>query len=256
VPDELIGRTATPKGGLFILAPFSNRIRAGRLQFRGERHALEPHPDSAPDASHGYANRLPWRVVRQARESVELALDDWGGRWPWRLALEQRIGLVDGALEMRLAAVSRDARPMPIGLGFHPFFSRTGGQRLKVRAERVRATHADTRPTTSAPLDGPLDASLDPWAMGRYLEGWDGKAEITLPTLDAAVTMTADPSSLPYLLTFTPPGRPVVCVEPVSHLTGAMELADAAAEAQGVRVLAPGGRLEVELRLAPRLTLA
>jgi hypothetical protein len=48
----------------------------------------------------------------------------------------------------------------------------------------------------------------------------------------------------------------VVCVEPVSHLTGAMELADAAAAAQGVRVLASGERFEVQLRLAPRLTLA
>ncbi|HET6469241.1 MAG TPA: hypothetical protein VFG43_12780 [Geminicoccaceae bacterium] len=253
VPDELIGRTVTPKGGMFVLAPFSNRIRAGAFDFRGRARPLEPHPEAVPHAQHGYANRLPWRVVRHEPAAVTLALDGLGAAWPWPVRMEQVIALERGALVATLACENLASEPMPFGAGFHPFFTRTGGQRLAVAARRVWQTDPDTRPLASEATAPPLDASLDPLTIGRFLGEWDGRASVTFPSLGAAVAIEADPTLLPWLLLFCPPGRPIVCVEPVSHLTGAFELPEPEARAQGMRVLEPGERFDAALRLVPLL---
>lgn len=259
VPDELIGRTSTPKGGLFVLAPFSNRIEGARLPFRGRTHAIEPNPEVGTDAQHGYASRCAWTIAAAASDEVELVLPSFGEAWPWRLRLAQRIAIRDGALEMTLGAVSEDAEPMPIGLGFHPFFTRTGGQVLRVNARDGYTTDRFSRPLerrdTGAAAERPLVAELDPLGIGRFLGGWGGSAAVEFPSLGAAVHIQADPTLLPYLLLFCPERRPFVCVEPVSHLSGAFELPEPEASAQGLRILGPGERIEASLRLTPVLEL-
>ncbi len=49
-------------------------------------------------------------------------------------------------------------------------------------------------------------------------------------------------SSLPYLVVFTPPARDYFCVEPVSHVSNAIHMADPAAH--GLVALAAGDTLE------------
>jgi aldose 1-epimerase len=257
LPDEELSRTAMPKGGLFVLAPFSNRIPAGAIDWRGRRHALAPHPEVAPEALHGYANRLPFVVASQEQDRVHLVLDGLGAAWPWRLRVEQTIAIEDSGLAMSLALVSEDAEPQPVGLGFHPFFLRTGGQTLTLAAADRYDTDPLTRPTlrhaTGATAEHPLEVGLDPLTIGRFLGDWDGRARLSFPSLGAALLIEADPAVLPYVLLFCPPDRPFVCAEPVSHLTGAFELDEGAAAAQGLRVLEPGARLEARLRLVPVL---
>jgi aldose 1-epimerase len=257
LPDELIGRTLTPKGGLFVLAPYSNKLRAGRLLFGGSRHAFGPHPESAPDGSHGYAARLPWEVVHQERERVRLALDGIGDNWPWRVQMEQELALEAGALSLRLVCRNADRRAMPCGGGFHPFFARTGGQTLSVAAATRWRTDPDTRPLvpieTGGSADAPLEIALDPLTSDRFFGDWAGNATLHFPTLDAAMRLATDPVTLPYLLLFCPPGRPLVCVEPVSHLTGAFELPEEQAIEQGMRIIAPGQAFEATLQLTPIL---
>src|SRR5262245_5029783 len=35
-----------PKGGIYPLIPYSNRIKHGTLRFQGKRYDLPPHPDA------------------------------------------------------------------------------------------------------------------------------------------------------------------------------------------------------------------
>ena len=55
------------------------------------------------------------------------------------------------------------------------------------------------------------------------------------------------PASLPYLVVYTPPERDYFCVEPVSHVSNAIHMAEPAAH--GLVALAPGATLEASLRL-------
>lgn len=254
VPDELIAMTPTPKGGSFILAPFSNRLRQGRFHFRGTSHRFEAHPDAGGEGQHGYASRRGWQVAEHAGSRAVLTLTVTDDGWPWPLELRQEFELRDGALWQSLSVTSLAKEPSPIGLGFHPFFTRSGGNRLEIAARRLYETDRDTRPTTSSrSLEGRQDIALDPLTIGRFLGEWDGSYRITFPSLNAALRVETDASLLPYVLLFCPPGRPIVCAEPVSHLSGAFELPEAEALGQGMRILEPGAALTIAMIMIPEL---
>ncbi|MFN7394855.1 MAG: aldose 1-epimerase, partial [bacterium] len=54
-------------------------------------------------------------------------------------------------------------------------------------------------------------------------------------------------SSLSYLVVFTPQTRPYYCVEPVSHLSNAIHMADPLAH--GLRSVPPGAPVDAWMRL-------
>src|SRR6516164_3201905 len=61
-PDlsELIGRPT--RGGIPILFPFPNRMRAGRFSFAGRTYQLPCNDSTKANAIHGFSPRLPWQV--------------------------------------------------------------------------------------------------------------------------------------------------------------------------------------------------
>ena len=61
--------------------------------------------------------------------------------------------------------------------------------------------------------------------------------------------MTAEPP-LDFLVVYTPPGRPFFCVEPVSHVTDAFNLAAAERGDTGARALERGETLRAVVRLS------
>src|SRR3954452_16426816 len=58
-PDALLH---WPRGGIYPLLPYGNRIRNARLVFRGRVHDLPARPDAARHTLHGPAHRAPWHV--------------------------------------------------------------------------------------------------------------------------------------------------------------------------------------------------
>jgi len=60
--------------------------------------------------------------------------------------------------------------------------------------------------------------------------------------------MTAEPP-LDFLVVYTPPARSFLCVEPVSHMTDAFNLAAAGRTDTGCRILAPGEALRAAVTL-------
>jgi aldose 1-epimerase len=64
----------------------------------------------------------------------------------------------------------------------------------------------------------------------------------------ARLTMTATPP-LDCLVVFTPPRRPFFCVEPVSHVTDAFNLAAAGRADTGMRVLEHGATLQAAVTM-------
>jgi len=66
----------------------------------------------------------------------------------------------------------------------------------------------------------------DAVALDNCCVGWSGRATIDWPEDGTRLAMTAEPP-LDCLVVFTPTGRPFFCVEPVSHVTDAFNLAAA-----------------------------
>jgi aldose 1-epimerase len=104
--------------------------------------------------------------------------------------------------------------------------------------------------------EGALDLArglfADRVALDNVYTGWDGRATIEWPERRAKLEMTSR-GPLGFLVLFTPAGEDFLCVEPVSHCTDALNMAAAGATDTGLRVLAPGQRLEARVRFVPQL---
>jgi aldose 1-epimerase len=69
--------------------------------------------------------------------------------------------------------------------------------------------------------------------------GWSRRALVEWPERGARLIMRAQ-APLDFLVIYTPPGRDFFCVEPVSHVTDAVNLAAAGRADTGLLTLGPG----------------
>ena len=82
-----------------------------------------------------------------------------------------------------------------------------------------------------------IDGEVRHLDFDNCFEGWRGAANLRDEKLALKLT-----SSLPYVVVFTPPARDYFCVEPVSHVSNAIQMGDPAAH--GLVALAAGDTLE------------
>ncbi len=105
-----------------VLAPWPNRIDAGRYEFDGvTAHAALDEPDRN-NAIHGLVRWRPFRLVEAAPASVrlDLVLHPEPG-YPFDLGFQVDYELVDDGLIVRSEATNFGDRPAPFGLGFHDY---------------------------------------------------------------------------------------------------------------------------------------
>lgn len=239
-----------PKAGAYPLIPYSNRIASARLAFGGEVHALPPHPLDLPNTLHGIAQALPWDVVAHSGDAVELALGYDGEHWPWPFDAQLGFRIEQRTLHVRMSVRNAGGRPMPAGLGWHPFFAAEPG--ATIRFEAGRRWILDTRfVPTGASQAGTQPAMLDArdWSDGDcavYASDWRGDAIVERP--NGRVRLRAG-EPLTHLVAYVPRGAPYLCVEPVSHVANGFNLAAAGVEDTGTHVLEPGATLDAHASL-------
>ena len=98
----------------------------------GRRHfGSPPIIQSEPLPIHGDAWLGTWKVDRISNQSIEshYAHDGRTG-YPFSYRVCQKIELTDSELTISLKLFNTDLRPMPAGLGIHPYFRRPAGTRL------------------------------------------------------------------------------------------------------------------------------
>ena len=200
-----------------------------------------------PHSLHGLGWQRPWTVLDAQERSARLIHGhDGGPGWPWCYSAEQRVRIDESGLRIVLTLTNEDQRPMPAGLGLHPYFPLDTATRLTFRSGQVWLADWTMIPTEAAPADhfgdwsksatvsesAPIDNSYD---------AWDGKARIDHPTAPAT-WIEAEGAAALHL--FIPPGAGFFCVEPVSHLPDALNRPGFAMD-----VLAPGETMRLALRI-------
>lgn len=224
-----------PKGGAYPLMPFHNRIPQGCFTWHGQEVQLPLHPHE-PCTVHGHAHQHPWQVTAATTATAELVFaDDGQGAWPWAFQAQQEFTLRPGGLTMALSITNLSGRPMPAGLGWHPFFGKADAIAVDAAREWVMGT--DLLPTGgwTAPQPG---------AVTRYLSNWSEVRMRVASGLDLHLRATAP---LSHLVIHDPDG-PYSCVEPVSHLANAMNLRPERVS-DGLAELAPGKSLSAQVEL-------
>jgi aldose 1-epimerase len=249
-----------------VLAPWPNRLDAGRYRF-GERDALaaldEPERNSA---IHGLVRWLPFRTSSRSDAAVELScvLHPQPG-YPWSLDLRIGYQLADDGLAVSFRARNRSNAPAPFGIGFHPYLT-TGmpidGTLLRIPAERRLLTDDRGLPTGSEPVAGTAFDFTTPKAVGTMqldtcytdlMRDPDGNArvEIVTPQGDRGVTLWADGSFRSVMVytgdTVEPASRRrrSVAVEPMTCPPNALRTGS------DVITIAPGAAVEGRWGLQP-----
>jgi aldose 1-epimerase len=118
-----------------------------------------------------------------------------------------------------------ESRPVPAGLGLHPFFTRDADTELACRVEGVWRADADVLPIDriAVPPEWSFADSrpLDDVVLDNCFDGWDGRAAIRWPRRGLGLTLEAT-EPFRHLVIYVPKGRPHFCVEPASHANGAV----------------------------------
>ena len=230
------------RSACYPLAPYSNRLGYRRFRWLGQDHTTQPNFDDNPHSVHGVAWQRPWHVVSHSAQEAELRYTHTPDHhWPFAFEVRQRFVLGADALELHLAFTNRAAHTQPVGLGWHPYFPKRPHSRLHVELTDRWENDASGLPTRRVPQPG-IDGDVAHLGFDNCFEGWRGAARLRDDKLSMRLS-----SSLPYLVVYTPAGSPYYCVEPVSHVSNAIHMADPAAH--GLRTLAAGATFDAWMKL-------
>ncbi len=116
------GATPPPRC-YFPLVPFSNRIENGEFRFAGARIRMRGNVAGTPHTMHGHGWHAVWQIRASSASECSLSYERAAdGEWPWHYAAMQTFAIAGDAVRVTLSVRNLGGRPMPCGLGFHPFF--------------------------------------------------------------------------------------------------------------------------------------
>jgi galactose mutarotase-like enzyme len=218
------------RGGIPVLFPIAGKLPGDTYPVGRQAYSM---------TQHGFARRLPWAVRQAEREMLVLGLsstEETLRQFPWRFDAQLTLSLDGPQLTLDFDVENRDERPLPVHLGFHPYFHVLD----KAKAAASVATDAtkawDNRQGKVVPFTG-LDLTAP---------------EVDLHLLDHSETGTTlhrglgrRPVKLTWSLEFqrmvvwTLQGKDFVCVEPWTASAGAL------ATGEGLIHVAPGERFSL-----------
>lgn len=140
--------------------PYSGPIFGDEFAFADAWHPPARNVTEEPSATHGEGWIRSWRIQSRTQSAVALVVDykpesrSFPFAWQGRLAFT----LSADGLDVALTLTCRDHRPMPAGIGFHPYFPEPPGTRLKFFATGVWPPDA---PEAVELRCEPLPAGLD-----------------------------------------------------------------------------------------------
>ncbi|MDR6291960.1 MULTISPECIES: aldose 1-epimerase [Inquilinus] len=241
--------------GNFPLTPFSNRIREGRFRFQGREVALPLNTAAERHQLHGYGWQRPWRVLEQSATHCAIGYDHAADAWPFPYHARQDFTLSEAGLDLAISVENTGDTAMPAGLGQHLYFPRTPATTVTAGITGMWANDAEVMPLelVEPPPGKDLRRGFRPEDVrtDNTFTDWDRRAVIEWPERRAWIAIEAE-APLDFLVCYAP-DDPYVCVEPVSNITDAFNLAEAGRTDTGTTVLQPGEVLRGVIRLRPEV---
>jgi aldose 1-epimerase len=236
------------RSGIPFLAPWGNRLDQQAFWANGKKYAFDMAFGNVRGAIpiHGLISFSPWRVTEVKADAqsarVTSKLEFWKypdlmAQWPFAHEYEMTYILSNGELEVRIAVTNLSVEPMPLAIGFHPFFripdvprndwvGRIPARRRVVTDSRMIPTGQYKPMDLADPFllenrtldDGFVDLDRDADGRARFSIASSGKTVEVLfgPKWQAAVVWEPNDAK----------GQPqeFICFEPMTGITDAVNL--------------------------------
>ncbi|HEX4278051.1 MAG TPA: aldose 1-epimerase [Bryobacteraceae bacterium] len=248
--------------GIPFLAPWANRMPDG---FYGNGKHYRFNPDSSSlrlDQNgipiHGMLTSSPlWEVIDFGADSasayVTSRLEFWRhpdllANWPFAHEYEMTYRLAEGSLEISVAVTNLSSEPMPMAVGFHPYFQLHGVAIESAYAQIPVRSHVETDSrlaatgaTTAVSFTNPVSLRDHRFDDGftDLLRGDDGRAVFSVEGDGKKIEVAFGPR-YSVAIVYAPPGQNYICFEPMSAITNGINLAHEGQYAD-LQIVAPRG---------------
>ena len=252
--------------GIPFLAPWANRLDQQAFWANGKKYAFDMDLGNVRGANpiHGLLSSSPyWKVIsvaadkRSARTTSRLEFwryPELMAQWPFAHEYEMTYSLKDGVLEVRVTIINLSNDPMPVAIGFHPYYqipdvprdAWTGHipARRRVVADNRLIPTGEYR-AMDIPDQFPLRGrTLDDGFIDLQRDA-EGRAVFSIVSGDKKVETMFGPK-YPVAVVWEPntqagQPQPFICFEPMTGVTSAVNLAHEG-KYPDLQMIPPGGR--------------
>jgi len=238
------------------MATYSNRIRDGLFEFRERQYQLN---NAQKHAIHGTLRDQSWQVVNADDAVLHATFDsrqDGSINWPWPLVASCELAVLNAVVTCQLKVTNVGESGMPIGGGWHPYFTRHLAQADPLLTIPVTTVYPDTNgdclPIGAAEkipreLDFKQAKVLDPeQRIDHCFAGLKDAMQIQWPDARLCLTLRASDNCTHAVL--YNPDAPWFALEPVTHANDAINLLKQGIDA-GLAVIEPGESWQSTLAL-------
>lgn len=236
------------------MAPWANRLDETAFYANGKKYPLDMslgniRADRGKHPIHGFTTFAPqWQVV-EVKSSPKAAWvtsrlefyrqPDWMAQFPFAHAIEITYRLSGGVLEVATRIESLSDEPMPVAIGFHPYFQLTDSSRdewtigVGARTEWVLTNEnvptGEMRPIERLlpdPQNAPLRGMSLDHVFSDLVRDNSGRAVMSVRGKSQKVEVLFGPRYRAVVI-YAPVGanRNFICFEPMAGITNALNLA-------------------------------
>jgi aldose 1-epimerase len=230
-----------------FLAPWANRLEGDYFYANGKKYILNPslnnfQYDGNRKPIHGLVLYSPdWKVIatnangKSAQVTSRLEFwrhPDWMEQFPFAHNIDMTYRLQNGVLEVETVIENLSIDPLPVGIGYHPYFTLHDAPRDQWKVHMPAKEHlilsnvliptGETKPMEFADPQ-PLAGTVLDDVFGGLVRGSDGRAEFSVQGKNEKISVFYGPK-YPIAVVYAPKGRDFICFEPMSAPTNAFNL--------------------------------
>lgn len=269
--------------GIPLLWPYANRLDEQAFYANGQKYSFDPGLGNTGRGAipmHGFlTGATAWKVM-EAKADAKSAwvtskleffrIPQYMKQFPFAHTLTMTYRLQDGALEVHTRIDSLSAEPMPVAIGFHPYFQVTDSNREEWHLSVGARTHwklddrtiptGETEPITSI-LPDPKNVAVKDVRLDDVftdLERDDkGLATMSLKGKTQQLDVVLGPK-FKTILVYSPAPNPnarlvrgAVAFEPMAGISNSMNLAQKGLYKE-LQTIEPGGSWEESFWVRPK----
>ena len=259
--------------GVPFLEPWANRLDQDAFYANGRKYLLNAGLDNIrrdPNQRpiHGLLLFSPyWKVTKleagdhAARVTSRLEFwrhPDLMAQFPFAHAVEMTYKLAGGTLEVETLLENQSSDPMPVGVGYHPYFQVPDTPRDQCKVHVAAREHLELSPELiptgeRTPVTYPDPVSLATTQLddvfSHLVRGKDERAEFWVEGGGKRISVVYGPKYTVAVI-YAPPGKEFICFEPMSAITDAFNLAHSGIYKE-LQSIPPGGTWRESFWIVP-----